>query len=342
MTRLIMIKDLNYYITSFFGDYLPHILGVSNNTILSYRDTFVLFLDYLKKNKKVNIKELKFENINYSIITDFLLYLENDRKNSISTRNQRLAAIHAFFKFIQKRELSYYDLCSTILSITFKKAPQNTIAYFSKNELEILIKLPNISKKEDFRDYVLLLTMYETAGRVFEIANLTRKQITINKDHSFITLHGKGKKNRQVPISKNLADILKKYCDSLSLSDDDYLFYSKFKEQITTKGINYILCKYVSKAKQMYPDKFTQHYSSHCLRHSKAMHLLEDGINLIYIRDFLGHTSIKTTEIYARANPIVKEQEILKHSNEIDAKTKYTPKTQEDLMSFLRNYGKKN
>ena len=337
-----MIKDLNYYITSFFGDYLPNILGVSKNTILSYRDTFVLFLDYLEKKKKRKIKELKFENINYDIITDFLLYLENDRKNSISTRNQRLAAIHAFFKFIQKRELSYYELCSSILSITFKKAPQDTISYFSKNELEILIKLPNISKKEGFRDYVLLLTMYETASRVSEIADLTKKQITINKNYSFITLHGKGNKNRQVPISKNLADILKKYCNDLSLSEDSYLFYSKFKKQITTKGINYMLNKYVTKAKQLYSDKFAQHYSSHCLRHSKAMHLLEDGVNLIYIRDFLGHSSIKTTEIYAKANPIVKEQEILKHSKAINAKSKYDYEVKEDLITFLRNYEKKN
>ena len=337
-----MNKDFNYYITSFFRDYLPHTLGVSRNTILSYRDTFILFLDYLKKEKKIKINELQFNNINENVITDFLLFLENNRKNSISTRNQRLAAIHAFFKFVKKRELSYYNLCSSILSITFKKAPQNTISYFSKNELEILIKLPDISKKYGFRDYVLLLTMYETASRVSEIANLTKKQITITKEHSFITLHGKGNKKRQVTISINLASILKKYCDILLFSDDDYLFYSKFKKQITTKGINTILNKYVVKARRLYSDKFNQHYSSHSLRHSKAMHLLEDGVNLIYIRDFLGHNSIITTEIYARANPIVKEQEILKYSNEINAKTKYTSKKREDLILFLKNYEKKN
>ena len=105
-----MKKNLNYYISLFFKDYLPNLLGVSNNTILSYRDSLVLLLNYLKEVQNININNLKLDTINSDLIEKFLLYLENDRKNSIQTRNQRLSAIHSFFNFLKNKELSYIDI----------------------------------------------------------------------------------------------------------------------------------------------------------------------------------------------------------------------------------------
>ena len=128
-----MNQNLNYYISLFFKDYLPNLLGVSNNTILSYRDSLVLLLNYLKEVQNININNLKLDTINSDLIEKFLLYLENDRKNSIQTRNQRLSAIHSFFNFLKNKELSYLDIYSQILLIPIKKAPINTISYFSIN-----------------------------------------------------------------------------------------------------------------------------------------------------------------------------------------------------------------
>ena len=150
-------KNFNYYIANFFKEYLPNVVGVSQNTISSYRDTFVLFFYYLKEKHNLNINLLKFDDITCNEVNGFLSYLESERKNSINTRNQRLAAIHSFYKYLQKKELSYYNLFADILSIPIKKAPENTISYFSKDELTIFINSIDTTRKDSFRDYVLFM-----------------------------------------------------------------------------------------------------------------------------------------------------------------------------------------
>lgn len=332
-----MKNDLNYYITKFFLEYLPSIKGVSKNTTLSYRDTFVLLLEYLKSKKKININKLSFDNIDESLIEEFLNYLEIERKNSISTRNQRLAAIHSFYRYLQRRELSCFDLCSRILSIPNKKAPTKTLSYFSTDEITILINSPNTRNKDGFRDYVLLLFMYETAARAQEIADLRTKQLFLQRDSSFAILIGKGNKERKVPLGDELSKVLTKYIKTFYLEADNFVFQNKWNEQLTTKGIEYILKKYIQKSQKNNPDKFKENYSNHSMRHSRAMHLLEAGVNLIYIRDILGHTSVVTTEIYAKTNPKIKEKQILEHSKTLNTKERYSESKKKELLDFLKN-----
>ena len=331
-----MKNKFNYYITKYFTEYLPNTKGVSKNTILSYRDTFMYLLEFLEKEKKKNINCIDLEDISLEIIEEFLDYLEKERKNSARTRNQRLASIHSFYHFIQKRELSCYDICSRILEIPFKKFSKNTISYFSVDEIEILINSPNSSTRNGFRDYVLLLYMYETASRVQEICDLTVKQLVLNDNNSSVIINGKGNKNRRIPISGNLAIILKRYINTFELKETDYVFQNQQKKQLTRKGIEYILLKYITKTKGKYSDKFKQHYSNHSMRHSRAMHLLESGVNIIYIRDFLGHEHVTTTEEYVKANPTVKEQQIRKYSKELNAEERYTEQDKNTLLSFLK------
>lgn len=331
-----MNNNLNYYITLFFKDYLPHLKGVSKNTILSYRDTFTLLLLYLKENKKMNVDDIKIDSINNEVICDFLLYLENVRNNSILTRNQRLAAIHSFYNFIKFKELAYNELFTKILHIPFKKAPKNSISYFSKEEIEILINTPESNQKYGFRDYILLLFMYETAARAQEISDLKKNQLFLNKDNSYIIIIGKGNKSRRIPINQDLTNLLIKYINIFKINNEDYVFKNRKNNKISTKGIEYILLKYLNNAKEKYPEKFKLNYSNHSMRHSKAMHLLESGVNLIYIRDFLGHESVVTTEIYARSNPIIKEKNILQNSENINTTSKYNENTKKDLLDFLK------
>lgn len=331
-----MENNLNYYIEKFFKEYLPKTRGSSRQTILSYRDTFKLLLEYVKTNSKININNIKLNDINYDLIIQFLDYLEKNKKNSISTRNQRLAAIHSFYKFLQLRELSCYNIYSEILLIPTKKALKKTISYFSLNEIEILLNLPNTVIKYGFRDYVLLFFMYETGTRVSEVVNITRDKFFFDENNSYVVINGKGNKERKIPITKNLVSILHKYFNSFDIKNNDYLFLSKFNTKITRKGIEYILKKYVNKCKNIFPDKFRENYSCHSMRHSRAMHLLEAGIDLIKIRDFLGHNSIITTEIYAKVNPKIKQQLISKYNQELNLSNEYTTKDKEELLEFLK------
>jgi len=331
-----MKNKFNYYITKYFKEYLPNTKGGSYNTILSYRDTLSIFIEYLKIKKKFNINNLDMESIDYLVIEEFLDYLEKEKNNSIRTRNQRLAAIHSFYTYIQKRELSYYELCANILNIQFKKFPKKSISYFSLEEIEILLKSPNTEKKYGFRDYVLLMYIYETASRGQEVCDLTLQQLILTTNSSSVIIHGKGNKERIVPISQNLADLLRKYIDIFKIQNEDYVFKNANNSKLTRKGIEYILSKYIKLEREKHPDKFKQKYSNHSIRHSRAMHLLEAGINLIYIRDILGHESVTTTEIYAKANPVIKEQQIIKHSKSIDAENKFTETEKQDLLDFLK------
>ena len=331
-----MKKNLNYYISLFFKDYLPNLLGVSNNTILSYRDTLVLLLNYLKKIQNIDVNNLELDAINSDIIEKFLLYLENERKNSIHTRNQRLSAIHSFFNFLKNKELSYIDIYSQILLIPIKKAPTNTISYFSIYEIELLFNEPDTTKKYGFRDFVLLSFMYECAARVSETNSLTRNQLYFSDNNAYVIIHGKGNKDRRVPITPEFAKIFKKYLDTFSINTDDFVFKNKNNKKLTSKGIEYILLKYVNKLQTEHLDKFKEKYSTHSLRHSKAMHLLENGVNLIYIRDFLGHDSITATEIYDKTNQKNKEKQILKYSKDINMEDKYSDEYKEDLIEYLK------
>lgn len=329
-------KNFNYYIANFFKEYLPNVVGVSQNTISSYRDTFVLFFYYLKEKHNLNINLLKFDDITCNEVNGFLSYLESERKNSINTRNQRLAAIHSFYKYLQKKELSYYNLFADILSIPIKKAPENTISYFSKDELTIFINSIDTTRKDSFRDYVLFMLFYETGARVSEISNLKRTQLNINRDCSSVILIGKGNKQRNNPISQELSSTISKYINVFKISEDDYLFKSKFNKKITSKGIAYLFDKYINLSKTKYPNLFKKNYSTHSIRHSRATHLLEDGVPIEYIKDILGHKNLETTYIYAEISPKVKEQQILKNSENINANDKFTESEKEALIDFLK------
>ena len=328
-------NNINYYITKYFAQYLPTIKGLSLNTIVSYRDTFILFLNYIHDVKKININKLDFNDINESIVEDFLQYLENIRGNSINTRNQRLAAIQAFYRYLQTRELTYFELCSSILSIPNKKFPIKILSYFTVEEITILVNQPETVKKYGFRDYALLLFMYETAARAQELSDLRVNQLYLY-DYPRVILRGKGNKERIVPFSTDLSVVLKKYIKVFKIQDNDFVFKNKQNNQITPKGIEYILRKYVQLANNKNPEKFRENYSNHSMRHTRAMHLLESGVNLIYIRDILGHVSVTTTEIYAKANSKIKEKQILDHTKLIGAKERYSTEEKENLLKFLK------
>lgn len=296
------MNDIYKLITNFFTNYMIGERGFSNNTVKSYRDTFVLYFNFLIENK---INLFKNNNLFTQIyVLDFLKHLE-DSGSSISTINQRLAAIKSFCNYaIRYKPESFNDIIQ-IKKLMPKKTIENKIDYLTKDEIKSLIE--SINSVTELKDLAIISLLYETGARVQELIDLKVNDLYLGTP-STIILHGKGRKIRKIPINDRCKKILYEYIKKYKI--DDYLFINNSHNKYTRAGISYIISKYVDRAREKDKLLFRIKVHPHVLRHSKAMHMLENGVNLIYIRDFLGHSSVTTTEIYAKCNPELKRKHL--------------------------------
>jgi integrase/recombinase XerD len=331
-------KDFAEYLSEYFLKYAPRQTGYSINTIRSYRDTFTIFLRYLKNNRIIKPEDLSFEKISKKMIEEFLVWLEVDKKNSVSTRNQRLAAIQSFFRYVQIESCQNLSICNLVLSIPSKKVPENTISYLSIDAVKTLMAAPDMTTKKGMRDMALIALLYDSAARVQEIADLTVGNIMFAP--ATVKLKGKGNKTRVIPIMAQTAKLLRLYLKEYCLYGEESismpLFSNRNNSKLTRAGISYILSKYIELAKKIDSKLFPKKVTPHILRHSKAMHLLQANVNLIYIRDFLGHSSVTTTERYAKADPEIKRKAIEKVSVNILPDKKYSRKEKSELLTWLK------
>lgn len=334
-------NDFPKYLSDFLSKYLPGQRNASTHTIASYRDVFKLLLTFYESAKSIKPERIKASDLSKELILNFLDWLETERKCSISTRNQRLAVIHSFVHYVQKESPENLFEFKKILSIPNKKYPRTLVAYLTGQEMQILLSQPDMSKTEGFRNAILLSVLYDTGSRVQELINIRIKDVRLSSP-AVIRLHGKGSKVRQVPLMGKTSEGLGLYLETKKFNPgiskgDIYLFVNQKKQQLSRWGISYILNKYVEKAKNDVAFNVDFPVTPHVLRHSKAMHLLQSGVNLIYIRDFLGHVNCSTTEVYARADSEMKREAIEKAYVNLVPET--VPKWKEDgnLMKWLNS-----
>lgn len=308
------MKPTNFakYLTEFLSVYLPTQKNVSKNTIYSYRDTFKLLINYSQEVKNISAERITLDLLSKEWITDFLGWLETHRKCSISTRNQRLAAIHSFFRYAQAEEPDGIFHFQKIVSIPIKKSQKTVVGHLTPEAVKILLEQPNKHTPKGRRDLTLISVLYDTGARVQELIDIKVRDVTL-QEPAVIALTGKGNKTRRVPVMKNTASLLKSYILENGLDkawkNENPLFTNSQHHKLTKEGVAYIISKYVTsirKISTLVPEKV----NAHMFRHSKAMHLLQAGVNLIYIRDFLGHVDLKTTEIYAKADTETKRKAI--------------------------------
>lgn len=334
--------DFARALTRFLSDYLPSQRNVSTHTIKSYRDTFKQVLIYFDLELYIKPEHLTFEKIKVEEIRDFLTWLEKTRSVGINTRNQRLAAIHSFYRFAQSEHPENILECQKILGIPFKKREIKTVEFLSHECLKYILQQPDTSKKRGRRDLTIIATLYDTGARVQELIDLKTRDVRLTKPVT-ITLTGKGNKQRSVPIMEKTRNLLENYIKENNLSEngkqDHPLFYNSNRHPFTRPGITYILEKYLKQAKQTHSEVlFPNRLHPHLVRHTKAMHLLESGVNLIYIRDLLGHVNVTTTEIYLRANTETKRKAL--ESAYMDVVTQDIPVWDEDtdLLKWLEDF----
>ncbi len=314
---------------------------MSYNTISSYKITFILFITFMEDHIKIKIEKLMLKDITKDYVIAFLDWLQSKRHCSDATRNVRLAALHSFFRYLQYEIPEYLNEWQRILSIKVKKAQKGTINYLTVDEIKLLLQQPDTSARKGLRDLAMLSLMYDSAARVQEIIDLTPSMVRLNRPYT-LKLIGKGNKARVVPLMEQEVVHLKCYMQNNKLLEDNMnlhpLFFNSRSEKLTRAGVHHILQSYAKMARDKNPKLIADKISCHSLRHSKEMHLLQAGVNLVYIRDILGHESVITTEIYARVDSKQKREAVEKAY--VDVVTKETAQWVENnnLLAWLKNF----
>lgn len=339
-------NDFPKYLSGFFTEYLSSERGVSHNTIRSYSETFTAFLNYMESIRHVSAERLTLNHLTRKCVTSFLDWLQERKGSKDSTRNQRLAAIHAFAKYMQYEDVAHLEQWQGILSIKIKKTVKRSVNYLSPEGIKALLEQIPQETRTGRRDLAMIAVLYGSGARVQELADLTPGDLHLDTP-CYVTLFGKGQKKRLVPLQGQIIELLKSYMvenhlDALSANHQP-LFQNNRGGKLTTAGVAYILSQYVAKAKIVNPELFPERISPHSLRHSKAMHLLQAGVNLVYIRDILGHVSIQTTEIYARADSKQKRLALESaYANVLpDLEDKTSWEKDSELRMWLKNLGRR-
>ena len=329
-------KYLSDYLTDYLTRYLPLQIGASPNTIRSYRDAFIVFLRYCRDELKIKPEKLTMDQISRKMVEAYLLWLEENKGCAVSTRNHRLTVIHALMRYIAVEDPQCMSKCQEILGIDFKKCAKKEVGYLTVDELKIIFEQPDSKRKNGQRDLAMLSLLYDSGARVQELVDLKLKDIRFAKPAT-VTLTGKGNKARIVPLMPDTGALIEKYTSNYGITvPDQYLFVNKMKQKLTRSGVEYVISKYVAKAQADHPEIAISNVTPHIFRHSKAMHLVQANVNLIYIRDFLGHESVKTTEIYAKADSAAKREALEKAIEKIIPESRYKDKKREELLDWLK------
>jgi site-specific recombinase XerD len=293
-------------LSEFFSVYLPKTRGLSANTIRSYKQAFRLLLTFIYDEKGILPEKVEFRHLEKGTVEAWLNWLSTERKCSAKTRNHRLSVLVTFSKFALHRDFNgALTLCSEVGQLPKKRDVKRSDAvHFSREEMTILLRLPSSESKIGRRNKVILSTLYASGARAQELCDLTVGDIRFGSPVK-MTLHGKGDKTRIIVIPEQCAALLKTHLEQNGLKGAEshrHIFSSQTHEHMTTSCLAEIVKKYVSMAKELRPDLFREHYTTHTFRHTIAYHMLESGIPLPVIKTFLGHASISSTMIYASAN----------------------------------------
>lgn len=299
----------------FFADHLPRLRGMSPHTVQSYRDTFTLFLRFLSFHQGRHVAVLDLENIGAQEVIAFLQHLEDTRKNTSATRNVRLAAIHAFFRYLAGRHPERLESCQRVLGIPFKRSRTRPAEYLEYAEIQAVIDATDRGTPDGRRDYALLVTMFNTGARVQEAIDLRPCDLQLIKPFQ-VRLFGKGRKERLCPLWPQTAEVLKDFLSERRVDPHsrEALFRNHRGEPLTRFGVRYLLAKYCNRARVTAPTLVKKRLHPHSMRHSTAVHLLQAGVDMTTISHWLGHASVNTTNRYATIDLQMKREAISKAS----------------------------
>jgi site-specific recombinase XerD len=296
---------------AFFHDWLVQQRNVSHHTVLSYRDSWRLFLRFVAAEKKKSVAKLGLADLNAAEVLAFLEDIEQVRKSSIGTRNCRLGALHSFFSFVADREPLAAAQCAAVLRIPTKQAPKPQVRDLDEAEITAILAQPDRSKIEGQRDHVLLAVLFNTGARIQEALNLSPQALRLESPFQ-VRLFGKGRKDRICPLWPETVELLKALLKRKPRREDERVFVNRYGNPLGASGVRFKLKQYVAAAAKQVPSLTGKRVSPHRFRHATAVSLVAAGVDVTVIRSWLGHESLDTTNVYARANVETKRRALEK------------------------------
>ena len=331
-------RGLFAHVQSYFTEYLPRQRGASAHTIRAYRDALTLLLKFVADQRGRGLDALQLSDLHADAVTRFLDHIEVERSNSPITRNCRRAAIRGFFKHLLRNDMAHSLQYMRVLAIPAKKARQRPATYLEAEEVRLIIGMPDRRTHDGWRDYTLLLFLYNCGARVSEAAELQWDDLHLMAPRQ-VRLRGKGRKERLLPLWPETANALHRLRGMSRGADGQCVFVNRQGRPLTRDGIAYVLVKHATAAARSHPALRHKRITPHVLRHSCAVALLQSGTDVTVIRDYLGHASVATTGRYITTNLQMKRdamQAFWKTAGIEPASTKrWRPKA--DLLAFLQS-----
>lgn len=294
-------------VQAFFAEHLLGHKRASPQTVGAYRDAFRLLLGFLRTSTGMEPAALHLGDLDAPTILAFLDHLEKERKNTVQSRNARLAAIRSFFRFVALREPESLGLATRVLAIPTKRTNRTLVTYLTRPEMDAIVAAPDRTEWAGRRDHALLLILYNTGARVSEITMLRCSDVHFGASTT-VQLHGKGRKDRVVPLWARTARVLQAWFRELGDSSDGVAFPNARLGRLTRHGVIYLLDRAVQRASSSCATLSDKRISPHVIRHATAMHLLQAGVDITVIALWLGHESIETTHMYIEADLAMKER----------------------------------
>ena len=321
---------------AFFIDRLQQQRHASPNTVAAYRDTFRLLFAFAKKDVDREPSDLALANLDAPFILRFLTHLEKERRNSVSTRNARLAAVHSFFRYVALREPAQSAMIQRVLAIPHKRSEKKLVAFLTRPEFEAILAAPDQTTLLGRRDYALLLVAIQTGLRVSELIALTLEDVQLDRSAAHVRCRGKGRKERVTPLTAQSVKALRASLrDRHGAAQTDALFLSRRGGPMSRDAVEHLVEVHRLRAAKKCPTLARKNVSPHVLRHTSAMLLLHAGTDRSTIALWLGHESIETTEIYLHADLATKERAIAKTAPPKTHQARYRPP--DAILGFLQS-----
>lgn len=306
--------------------------GASARTIESYRDAFELLLAFAEQHTGKRPSALSLADLDAPLVLDFLDHLESERSNGARTRNARLAAIRSFMRYISVRDPASLPIAQRVLAIPAKRFDRPVLGFLTREEMAAVLDAPSSSTWSGHRDAALLATIYNTGARVSEIAGLRVRDVLLDREMA-VHLHGKGRKERVVPLWKSTAATLRVWLSRTKSGPEAPVFPNRAGTAISRSGVRDRLDRAVAMAARRCPSLRGRRVSPHTLRHTTAMHLLQSGVDLAVIALWLGHADPATTHLYLEADLATKEAALRRLDDPAPATARYRPGDR--LLAFL-------